>query len=1051
MNRHTDSRQRGFTLAEILVTTAIFAIVMIAALTLYDRSNKVFKRGTEAADMQQSTRIGFDKLVSDVRMAGFDYNRGGVPTSAGQFSQPDEQIEYAGTNVIAFRANFNYNLDTALCTSGSTTPCNNGLEPLYTPKDPTTGAAIFPFVTTSNNEIVLYALKSADASKNNQSISFWADTDIPRSAYPGSPSNGRERLVTLSGIDTTNENPPYTLYRFTVSANTGFGTNLSTDAGTPVAENIRALNFFYYSNSSGSQLLRNADGTAITTTRNAGGSTVAAANNGAIGGDGQYSVAADGTVAATTNFADRAARTTISTMRVDLTGMNANPDADYSNPTETVAAVRQYRQYVLSSLISPRNLGLSGFPEPSTAVPTPPTVTGICTGYCAAPVIAWTAPAGGGPVQVYDIQWDVTPAFLTPSEYTIADPTLTTLTLPDQFGIDPSRTYYYRVIARNDNGDSYPSNPMVAKPLNSTKPGAPTSLTATVATAPNSQVAANTDYTIGLRWTPATTNDPSSSTTTCTGTGCVADASVIPSAEQIKFQIYRGTTQGFDPAQSSQGVAVLTSAMAQTGNSQFNDAPGSSAYAPAACVQYYYRIQELDRCAANPNFNASGNVSQATSVFYPPVGQNAIAGQAYDAGSGVTASAPLALTVLTQQSACPAAGGVNCNIALQWPQVVTDSNGTRIGVDRYRITRERKTADQSAFALDTTFNGTGTLNVSGYSALNSGTITWTDTTAAAFMPNLEQWYYQYTVAANDCRPGLSSPKAQYPTPCGASPTIIQSGAASGDGSAANPWVFNAGDTVLVTPAAGLNFRSVEFDVLTYPGATYVTGGTANNTNAALYSWSDNGLNAGSMYYLKIIATYTSGCSETHVRYAQEYSPSVCAFVNQSAVAYQFGSTSSGSQPISESYTINNQGAESLHIAGKNLNITYGANAGFTDMALAAITYQYKTTSQTDSPPVPTALTSPSYTTSITRSIPNAMPDIAPGGSLVITLTWKYASSEDNGKKNPPPQPLQKMCMGYLLYTTNSSGVYGPDVNDPSTKNCNVVGQALNSKNPTTCD
>ena len=76
----SERRQRGFTLAEILVTTAIFAIIMIAALAVYDRSNRVFKSSTEAADLQQSTRIGFDKLVSDIRMAGFDYSRGGVPT-----------------------------------------------------------------------------------------------------------------------------------------------------------------------------------------------------------------------------------------------------------------------------------------------------------------------------------------------------------------------------------------------------------------------------------------------------------------------------------------------------------------------------------------------------------------------------------------------------------------------------------------------------------------------------------------------------------------------------------------------------------------------------------------------------------------------------------------------------------------------------------------------------------------------------------------------------------------------------------------------------------
>ncbi len=360
MNRIARHHQRGFTLAEILVTTAIFAIIMIAALTIYDKSNKVFKAGTESADLQQSTRIGFDKLVADLRMAGFDYNRGGNPTGNGQFPQPDEQIEYAGKNAIVFRANFNYNT-----ASGA----GNGLEPAYTPVDPITASPIFPFVTTSNDEIVAYVLRSADNSKNIDSISFYVDTIS-------------STLCPTCGIDVTNANPPYTLYRMTLSD------ILRGVPGTPVSENIRSLTFFYYTDANGANVLKNNDGppaTDIVNTRDATSASTPASvtltnedgttttlNTGAIGGAGQYDPANPGVAA---NFNDRVSRSTIQSVRVSLIGLNANPDAGYSQKTESIASIKNYRQYQLSALVVPRNLGLTGFPEPSNVVPGPPTIT----------------------------------------------------------------------------------------------------------------------------------------------------------------------------------------------------------------------------------------------------------------------------------------------------------------------------------------------------------------------------------------------------------------------------------------------------------------------------------------------------------------------------------------------------------------------------------------------------------------------------------------------------------------------------------------------------
>ena len=180
-----NTNERGYTLMEIMVAVAIFAVIIMAALLLYDRSNQVFKQSVESSDMQQSTRVAFDKLAADLRMAGFDYDRDGTPfgalastwkgttayttgmlvqpsnpnghtyvciaggTSAAaepswptgdkevvlektgtvqwqehgdlQYQQPDEQIEYAGRSAVVIRANFNYETATGPCTT--TAPC----------------------------------------------------------------------------------------------------------------------------------------------------------------------------------------------------------------------------------------------------------------------------------------------------------------------------------------------------------------------------------------------------------------------------------------------------------------------------------------------------------------------------------------------------------------------------------------------------------------------------------------------------------------------------------------------------------------------------------------------------------------------------------------------------------------------------------------------------------------------------------------------------------------------------------------------------------------
>ena len=1083
--------QRGFTLAEILVTTAIFAIIMIAALAVYDKSNQVFKQSSEAADLQQSTRIAFDKLVADVRMAGFDYNRGGPPTGAGEFPQPDEQVEYAGVAAVAFRSNFNYNSAAVDCAVAGANPCGNGLEPAFTPKN-ALGAPIFPYVTTNNDEVVIYALRSNDPTKNTDKISFYMDASKPRAAYPdsvkpSSPTNGQEIKITIDnslcatcGVDQSNANPPYTLYRMTVSD------VLNKLPGTPVAENIRSLRFIYYMDPKGSTILgdppaagevvptpieqgRNADGEFFNATY-----TDAYDNKqytGAVGGDGKYDAnQPDGNGGG--NFVDRQTRAFIQSVRVELVGMNAQPDAKYVEPTETMASIQNYRQYHLSALIAPRNLGLTGFPEPAYNEPEPPAITSLCVVHCAAPVICWSTSSTGAPVLEFIIEWDTNPlGSFSAHQFTIADPTATSAILPDD-GIDPSATWWYRIRAINDNGSSQPSNSYSIQPKNATKPMPPEQTGITYAKEPNSDNPANTDYAIALQFVAPKNNDPSDSKADCVGSGkCAVDELTIPAQEQIHYNVWRSTDKTLDFAKA---VKVLAYSSAQTNfppgsPGTWVDSPTTSAYPPGTCVEYYYFLQAVDRCynGGNPSWNVSGNAESSASALNAGVVSNFV-GQAYDAGPGVTANAPVTVSINTPTSACPNSGGTNCDIDLRWSKVTADSNGNAIGVDRYRINRYHKRVDEGTYQLDDSFL------VSGFSSVAGGTVGHLDSSAPAFDSAGKQWYYRYTIQAEDCRAGTESTPVDYPTPCAANPTIIQSGASNGvtaSGTTPNdPWIFNGGDSVSVQAASGAKISSVVFDVITYPEGKSITSFTDDTADASgyyIYSWADTGV-AGQIYYLKMTVTYDGGCQEIHVRYVQEFIPSSCAFDNNTISFSTVDpgtnlSTSGATTTVTHSFTVTNSGQDSVQVgvngrsgvSSHKINILWadpsrtvaGVNP-HDDMKITSIRYQVingaTTTTVSDNSSGSDIGTSAATATE-TRTLPSNLPDIQPGGQLTVEVKWQYKKT--GGVITATP--LSKICLAYNLFTGTPSAL---DPNDPSEKFCNIVGKDLAStKNPTSCD
>jgi len=219
-----------------MVAIAVFAVISAIALTLYTQLQKSFKQGENAAFQQQNTRIAFDRMIADLRMAGFNYN------PDGNGLRPDEQIEGMWQNALTIRGDFDYE------TSDATSP-----------EDTLGGTSMtFAVVSTGNDEIFTYALGKPSGA-GGTTLTFDADVSaIPR--------DGTVETVQLPNVYTDMNSPPYTLYRITLKPG---GTALSSIADkVPIADDVRSLVFTYYDGA----------GTVITTMAGGNDSTAAIAD-----------------------------------------------------------------------------------------------------------------------------------------------------------------------------------------------------------------------------------------------------------------------------------------------------------------------------------------------------------------------------------------------------------------------------------------------------------------------------------------------------------------------------------------------------------------------------------------------------------------------------------------------------------------------------------------------------------------------------------------------------------------------------------------------------
>lgn len=89
---------RGFSLIEVLIAAALFTLVMAGVYLLYTTMQDTLARGEMKSDLQQNARVGLDRLVQELRMAGYDPENALATVS----TNPYHDIRAAGDSCVSF-------------------------------------------------------------------------------------------------------------------------------------------------------------------------------------------------------------------------------------------------------------------------------------------------------------------------------------------------------------------------------------------------------------------------------------------------------------------------------------------------------------------------------------------------------------------------------------------------------------------------------------------------------------------------------------------------------------------------------------------------------------------------------------------------------------------------------------------------------------------------------------------------------------------------------------------------------------------------------------
>lgn len=117
---------RGFTLVELLITTALVGMVMAGLYVMLASSQEAYLVGTNQVEAMQNLRLGVDRMVQDLRVAGY------CPTCSNACTTPFAAI--TAQSATGFTIQYDWNADyncgtgTGINTTGSVNYLGTGTQ-----------------------------------------------------------------------------------------------------------------------------------------------------------------------------------------------------------------------------------------------------------------------------------------------------------------------------------------------------------------------------------------------------------------------------------------------------------------------------------------------------------------------------------------------------------------------------------------------------------------------------------------------------------------------------------------------------------------------------------------------------------------------------------------------------------------------------------------------------------------------------------------------------------------------------------------------------------